>query len=139
MSSPTYLATSVINQVLEAVIGLMNATTPFASVTRGALPTGAGLTCEIGPSSPRTMHMDKNTVIPLDVTLNGKHPNLLTLSDAMNNIHSVLTRAKEYPSADKWQIIDIKNRNLPQRIGREANNDWLMASSLSVEFYWRGD
>ena len=135
----SYLATSVINQVLEAVIGLMNATTPFASVTRGALPTTSGLTCEIGPSSPRTMHMDKNTVIPLDVTLNGKHPNLMTLSDTMNNIHSVLTRAKSYPSADKWQIIDIKNRNLPQRIGREENNDWLMASSLSVEFYWRGD
>ena len=135
----SYSADSVINQVLEAVIGLMNDTLPFAQVTRGALPTGNGITCEIAPSTPSVMHMDKNTVVPLDVTLNGKHPNLLTLSDAMNNIHSVLTRAKEYPSADKWQIIDIKNRNLPQRIGREANNDWLMASSLSVEFYWRGD
>lgn len=134
-----YLASSVINQVLEAVIGLMNATNPFATVTRGALPTGHGLTCEIGPSSPSAMHMDKNTVIPLDVTLNGKHPNLMTLSDTMNNIHSVLTRATAYPSAEKWQIVDISNLTLPQRIGREQNNDWLMASALSVKFYWRGD
>ena len=137
--SNTYLASSAINQVLEAVVGLMNATQPFASVTRGALPTGPGLTCEIGPSAPSSMHMDKNTVIPLDVTLNGKHHNLLTLSDAMNKIHSALTRAKEYPSGSAWQIVDISNLTLPQRIGREENNDWLMASALSVKFYWRGD
>lgn len=135
----SYSADSVINQVLEAVIGLMNDTLPFAQVTRGALPTGNGITCEIAPSTPSVMHMDKNTVVPLDVTLNGKHPNLKTLSDTLNNIHSVLTRAKVYPSAEKWQILDITNYTLPQIIGREQNNEWLMASSLSVKFYWRGD
>jgi hypothetical protein len=83
--------------------------------------------------------MDKNTVIPLDVTLNGKHSNLMTLSDAMNKIHSSLTRATSYPAATNWQILDIENNNLPAKIGREENNDWLMASSLSVRFYWRGD
>ena len=137
--------TSVINEVLEAVIGLMNATQPFATVTRGALPTGIGLVCEIGPSSPQTMYMDKNTVIPLDVTLNGKHPNLKTLSDAMNTIHSALTRATVYPmdttdstNNGRWQIIDITNYTLPDIIGRENNNEWLMASSLTVKFYWKG-
>ena len=121
--------TSVINGVLEAVIGLMNATQPFATVTRGALPTGIGLVCEIGPSSP----------------LNGKHPNLKTLSDAMNTIHSALTRATVYPmdtndstNNGRWQIIDITNYTLPDIIGRENNNEWLMASSLTVKFYWKG-
>ena len=135
----SYQATSVINQVLEAVIGLANATKPFSSITRGVLPTGQGLTCEIGPTAPQATHMDKNTVIPLDVTLNGKHPNLMTLSDAMNKIHSALTRATDYPSATAWEIVDIQNLTLPQKIGREQNNDWLMASALSVKFYWRGD
>ena len=135
----SYTASSVINQVLEAVIGLMNATKPFAKVTRGALPTGQGLTCEIGPTAPEATHMDKNSVIPLDITLNGKHPNLMTLSDAMNKIHSALTRAKEYPSAAAWEIVDISNLTLPQKIGREQNNDWLMASAISAKFYWRGD
>ena len=136
--SVTYLADSPIDQAIEAVIGLMNDTQPFATVTRGALPTYHGITCELGPSTPREMHMDKNTVIPLDVVLNGKHPDLKTLSDAMNTIHSALTRATSYPSAEKWQIVDIKTYTLPQIIGREDNNDWLMASTLSVEFYWRG-
>ena len=132
-------ASSVIDQVLEAVIELMNDLNPFAAVTRGALPTGYGLTCEIAPSSPSATHMDKNTVINLDVTMNGKHANLMTLSDTMNNIHSALTRAKSYPSAERWQIVDILNNTLPQVIGREQNNEWLMASSLNVKFYWRGD
>ena len=131
--------TSVINEVLEAVIGMMTATNPFATVTRGALPTGQGLVCEIGPSIPDELYFDKNTVIPLDVTLNGKHKNLKTLTDAMNGIHSALTRTRVYPSTERWQIIDIENQNLPQKIDREQNNEWLSASALTVRFYWKGD
>lgn len=130
---------SVINEVVEAVIGLMNTTRTFAPVTRGALPTGPGITCEVGPSSVRSLYMDKNTYVPLDIAINGKHHDLRILSDAMNDIHSALTRAKSYPSGVGWQITDIKNYTLPEVIGREHNNDWLMASALSVEFYWRGD
>ena len=131
--------TSVINEVLEAVIGLMNATSPFAVVTRGALPTHHGITCEIGPTNEQSMFLDKNTEIPLDVTLNGKHENLKTVSDAMNVIHSALTRATSYPEGTRWQIVDIRNMTLPQIIGREQNNDWLLGSALSVIFYWKGD
>ena len=130
---------SAIDEAIEAVIGLMNDTKPFASVTRGALPTGVGLVCEIGPSTPEAVYLDKNCYIPLDVTLNGKHPNLQTLSEAMNAIHSALTRAKEYPEGEGWQIVDITNNTLPQIVDREDNNEWLMASSLSVKIYQRGD
>lgn len=139
---PTYTAESVINQVLEAVIFLMNATNPFATVTRGALPTGPGLTCEIGPSRPGTMYMDKNSYVSLPIVMNGKHPNMQILSDAMNGIHSALTRAKDYPedpAGNRWQITDILTTTYPRVVGREDNNDWLMASVLSVRFYWRGD
>ncbi|MBQ1777813.1 MAG: hypothetical protein IIZ93_06620 [Acidaminococcaceae bacterium] len=130
---------SVINEVLEAVIGLMNAAQPFATVTRGALPTGQGITCEIGPTTPLETYMDKNTDIPLDVTLNGKHANLETLSDALNNIHSALTRATQYPEGQRWQIVDITTQTFPDIVDREQNNVWLMASALSVNFYWKGD
>ena len=133
---------SVINEVMEAVIALMNATTPFATVTRGALTTGNSLTAEVAPSSPESVFMDKNSYVFLDVTMNGKHHSLKTLSEAMNKIHSTLTRAKSYTtdtSSNRWQIVDITNNTLPQIIGREDNQDWLMASSLSVKFYWEGD
>lgn len=132
---------SVINDVVEAVIGLMNDNTlsELQTVTRGALPIGAGIVCEIGPSTISEMYLDKNTFVPLDLTINGKHPNMKTLSDRINNIHSALTRKRTYPEGNGWQIVDIKTESLPQVIGREQNNDWLMASGLTVEFYWRGE
>lgn len=111
----------------------------FGIVTRGALPTGSGIVCDIGPTSFSEMYLDKNSVVPLDITINGKHKDLKVLSDRLNDIHSSLTRRKNYPDSEKWQIIDIKNSLLPQKIGREENNEWLMASELSVEFLWKGD
>ena len=141
-NTETAPTTSVINEVMEAVIGLMNATSPFATVTRGALPTTEGIVCEIGPTIQDVLFWDKNTFIPLDVTINAKHPNMKTLSDTMNNIHGVLTRAKLYPedtNQNRWQIVDIMTQNIPQIIGREDNNDWIMASALTVNFFWRGD
>ena len=133
------MSTSTINEVVEAVIGLMNETHPFATVTRGALPTGPGITCEVDPSTYEKLYMDKNTEVPLGLVLNGKHGNLKTLSDAMNDIHSALTRATTYPTGESWQIADILNYTLPRIIGREDNNDWIMASSIKVDFYWRGE
>ena len=130
---------SAIDEAIEAVIGLMNDTEPFAPVTRGALPTGVGLVCELGPSTPEAVYLDKNSYIPLDITLNGKHPNLQTLSETMNAIHSSLTRATEYPEGEDWEIVDISNYTLPQIVDREDNNEWLMASALSVKVYQRGD
>ena len=139
LMSGTTEYTSVINSAVEAVITLANATSSFATVTRGALPTVEGIVCEVGPSRVQDVYLDKNTFIPLDVTFNGKHPNLKTLSDAMNKIHSVLTRAKTYTTGDGWEIVDISNNTLPQIIGRESNNDWIMASSLLVKIYQKGD
>jgi hypothetical protein len=95
--------------------------------------------CDIGPSTISEMYLDKNTLVPLDLTINGKHPNLKTLWDRINNIHSALTRKRTYPEGEGWQIVDIKTESLPQVIGREQNNDWLIASGLTVEFYWRGE
>ena len=124
-------STSILNQVVEAVIALINALSLFATIRRGAMGTGNCLTCEIGPSTPFTVWLDKNQYIPVDITINGKHDNLQTLSDAMNTIHESLTMMLDYPTGDKWQITDIATMTEPQIIGRESN-DWMMASALTV-------
>lgn len=112
---------------------LIDSLQPFAPITRGALGTGAGLSCEVAPSSPSEVYLDKNQYIPLDLTLNGKHMNLQTLSETMNGIHEYLTMLKEYPSGDDWAIVDIGTYTEPQIIGRESANDWIMASSLHIK------
>lgn len=132
-------STSAINCAVESVMNLIDALNPFATITRGALGIGNGLTCEIAPSMPEAVFYDKNAFIPLTLALNGKHSDLQTLSETLNNIMDALARRKEYPSGDNWDIVDITYGNLPRVIGREDNNQWLMACDLVVKIYRKDD
>ena len=123
---------SIINQAIEAVMDLIDAMNLFTPIARGALGTEESLSCEIGPTTPETVWLDKNQYIPIDLTINGKHQNLQTLSDAMNLIHENLTMMFDYPEGSKWQITDIATLTEPQVIGREQDNRWMMASSLEI-------
>lgn len=124
---------SIINEAIESVMDLIDSLGLFTTITRGALGTGDYLSCELGPSSPDEVYLDKTQYIPLDLTINGKHSNLETLSDALNQIHEDLTMAKSYPSGNSWQIVDIQTMTEPQVIGREPDNLWMMASSLYIK------
>lgn len=126
------MSESILNQAIEAVMNLIDALSLYASITRGALSAGNSLSCEIGPSSPETVWLDKNQYIPLDLTINGKHSDLETLSNAMNLIHESLTMMISYPSGSNWKITDIATLTEPQVIGREQDNRWMMASALSI-------
>ena len=127
------MSNTIINQAVEAVAGLINGLGLFAPIYRGALGTGDGLSCEVGPTTPAEVYLDKNKYIPVDLTLNGKHENLETLSEALNGIHEHLTMLTSYPSGDHWQIVDITTQTEPQVIGREDSNQYLMASALMVK------
>ena len=126
---------SVINTAIEAVMDLIDALGNFAPITRGALGTVDGLTCEVAPSTYQEIYLDKNAFVPLTLALNGKHHDLQLLSNTMNNIIDTLTRRTAYPAGDGWQIVDITSGNLPRIIGREENNAWLMAGDLVVKLY----
>ena len=126
------MSESIINQAIEAVMDVIDALSLYALITRGALGTGDCLSCEIGPTSPEEVWLDKNKYIPIDLTINGKHSNLETLSDTMNMIHENLTMMRSYPNGSEWEIVDIATQTEPQVIGREQDNRWMMASALSV-------
>lgn len=130
---------SKINAAVESVMDLINAMDNFASITRGALGTSAGLACEIAPSAVDSVYMDKNSYIPVTLAINGKHNNLKTLSDTLNNIVDTLTRRTEYPSGNGWEIVDITSGNLSRVIGREDNNLWLMNCDLVIKIYRKDD
>ena len=132
-------STSKINLAVEAVMDMIDALTPFATITRGALGAGNGLCCEIAPSVPETVYMDKESYIPLTLALNGKHSDLQVLSDTLNNIVDTLTRKTAYTSGNGWQIVDITSGNLPRVIGREDNNLWLMACDLVIKIFRKDD
>ena len=127
--------TSKINAAVEAVMDLIDAMGNVPHITRGALGTSDGLACEIAPSTPSEVYMDKNSFIPLTLALNGKNRNLRVLSDTLNTIIDTLTRRTSYPAGDGWEIVDITSGNLPRIIGRENNNAWIMAGDLIVKLY----
>ena len=128
-------STSVLNLAVESVMDLIDAMGNFATITRGALGTGDSLSCEIAPSTAEAVFMDKNLYIPLTLALNGKHSDLQTLSDTLNNIMDTLTRKTSYPDGNGWEIVDITNGMLPQIIGRENDNRFLMACDLVIKVY----
>ena len=127
------MSESILNHAIEAVMDLIDALSLFAPITRGALSAGDSLSCEIGPTSPETVWLDKNQYIPIDLTINGKHSNLQTLSDAINMIHENLTMMRTYPDGGGWEIVDITTQTEPQVIAREQDNRWIMASALNVK------
>lgn len=128
-------STSVLNLAVESVISMIDAMGNFAAMKRGALGSGNGLTCEIAPSMVDSVFMDKNSYVPLTLALNGKHKNLQTLSDTLNNIIDTLTRKTSYADGNGFEIVDITSGNLPRVIGREPDNAWLMACDLVIKIY----
>ena len=126
-------SSSILNLAIEAVMDEIDSLGLFATITRGALGTGDGLSCEIGPTSVETVWLDKHQYIPVDLTINGRHSDLRTLSDAMNTIHENLTMLTSYPYGNGWEIVDITTLTEPQVIGREDSNEWMMASALLVK------
>ena len=130
---------SKINAAIEAVMAIINGMGNFSTIRRGALGNDNGLSCEIAPSVVDSVFMDKNTYIPITLAINGKHSNLETLSDTLNNIMDTLTRLKEYPSGDGWEIVDITNGNVLRVIDRENNNMWLMNCDIVVKIYRKDD
>ena len=132
-------STSVVNLAVEAVMDMIDAMNPFATITRGALGIGNSLCCEIAPTNTDTVFMDKESYIPLTLALNGKHDDLRVLSDTLNNIMDTLSRKTSYTSGNGWQIVDISCGNHPRVIGREDNNSWLMACDIVIKIYRKED
>lgn len=124
---------SIINEAVQATMDLIDGLGLFATIYRGPLGTDDGLCCEIGPTTPDEVYLDKNRYIPIDLTINGKHENLETLSEALNTIDESLTMRTSYPSTATWKIVDISTATEPQVINREDSNQYVMASSLLVK------
>lgn len=132
-------STSKVDLAIESVVSLINGMNNFAAMTRGALGSSNGLVCEPAPSTADSTFLDKNRYIDMTLAINGKHSDLQTLTNTLNNIIDTLTRATSYPSGGGWEIVDIATGNYPRVIGRENNNAWVMACDVVVKIYRKDD
>lgn len=132
---------SVANDVVESVMDMVDGLNLFPDITRGALGTDEGITCEVATSSVDSVFLDKNALFFLDLTFNAKSADLETLSSNLGTMMDFLTRKTTYTSGDGWQIVDISHGSppLPTIIGRSEENLWIMACAVIVKYYRKDD
>lgn len=127
-------------EILQAVKALATAyAAPYDTIVLGALPEDNGLAMYLAAGSPDSEYLDRGATISCDIALNGKHSNQQTVLTALSNIHVGLSQLKEYPSAEKWKISNIRSSTAPNFIEKESSTgQWLYASVLEITFYLKG-
>lgn len=108
-------------------------------ITLGSMPPDDGIAIT-GQAAPASIMLDIGSNEAMTIVINGKNGDQKTILQQLDNIHSVLTRRKDFPSGDGWQIYAIQTVASPRLVGREQNNvhQWIYASSLLVKFNWKG-
>lgn len=124
------------NEVLQAVIDMAQAAAG-AKVVLGSLPPDNGLAMT-GNASAYPIFLDIGSNEQMNVVCNGKNTQQQAVISQLEAIHASLTRRKDFPSTDSWQIYAIETTASPRLIGREQNSQWLYGSSLLVKFNVKG-
>lgn len=124
------------NEVLQAVIDMAQAAAG-AKVVLGSLPPDNGLAMT-GNASSYPIFLDIGSNEQMNVVCNGKNTQQQAVISQLEAIHAALTRRKDFPSTDTWQIYAIETTASPRLIGREQNSQWLYGSSLLVKFNVKG-
>ena len=124
------------NEVIQAVIDMAQAAAG-SKVVLGSLPPDNGLAMT-GNASSNTIFLNIGSDEQMNVVCNGKNTQQQAVISQLEAIHASLTRRKDFPSADSWQIYAIETTASPRLIGREQNSQWLYGSSLLVKFNVKG-
>lgn len=124
------------NDVLQAVIDMAQAAAGIP-VVLGSLPPDDGIAMT-GNASSFPIFLDIGSNEEMNVVCNGKNTQQQAVISQLEAIHAALTRRKDFPSSDTWQIYAIETTASPRLIGREQNSQWLYGSSLRVKFNVKG-
>jgi hypothetical protein len=124
------------NDVLQAVIDMAQAAAGFP-VVLGSLPPDDGIAMT-GNAASYPIFLDIGSNEEMNVVCNGKSTEQTTVIQRLEAIHEVLTRRKDFPHTDTWQIYAIETTASPRLIGREQNSQWLYGSSLLIKFNVKG-
>lgn len=124
------------NDVLQAVIDMAQAAAGIP-VVLGSLPPDDGIAMT-GNAASFPIFLDIGSNEEMNVVCNGKNTQQQAVISQLEAIHAALTRRKDFPSSDTWQIYAIETTASPRLIGREQNSQWLYGSSLRVKFNVKG-
>lgn len=124
------------DDILQAVIDMAQAASGV-TIRTGSMPPDDGIAMTAQGYSDAIM-LDIGSNERLNVVCNGKSTDQQTIIAQLDAIHQRLTRRKDYPARNGWQIYSIETTASPRLIGREANSQWLYGSSLLVKINVKG-
>ncbi|MEG0513618.1 MAG: hypothetical protein RR653_12990 [Clostridia bacterium] len=128
----------MIGEIMEAVLGMLNAIHPYAQVTLGTLPATDGICLACAGGEPTATFFNRAQVVALDVVINAKHTSGKLALTALCDIHRALTRAEHYPEGLQWQLLHISTASEPALLEIDpAGQQWLYGSAVTVTYYER--
>ena len=125
------------DEILQAVIDLASKAIGGRQILTGSMPPDNGLAM-IGNSAPETIFLDIGSNERMSIVLNGKNRDQMAVIRQLDLIHHILTKRKDFPSGKGWRIFSIETVASPRLVGREANGQWLYASSFIVKINTKG-
>ncbi len=121
----------IYNDILQAVIEMAEDAADVEIVT-GSMPPDNGIAMT-GQAGSAAIFLDIGSNERMTVVCNGKNTDQSAVIRQLDEIHKSLTRRKDFPTGDGWQIYAIETVSSPRLIGREQNSQWLYGSSLLVK------
>ena len=126
------------DEILQAVIDMAESAAGV-SIVLGSNPPTNGIAMT-GSGGPQSIMLDIGSNERMSVLCNAKNGNQRTAVSQLDAIHRALTKRKDFPCGDGWQIYAIETVASPRLIGRESSEryQWLYGSSLLVKFNTKG-
>ena len=126
------------DEILQAIIDMAENAAGIPIVT-GSMPPDNGIAMT-GQAFSNPIFLDMGSNERMNIVCNGKNGDQKAVIDQLDAIHKSLTRRKDYPTGNGWQVYAIETVSSPRLIGREENPQaqWLYGSSLLVKINMKG-
>ena len=126
------------DDILQAIIDMAESAAGVPIVT-GSMPPDNGIAMT-GSASPQSIFLDIGSNERMSVLCNAKNGDQQTVIRQLDAIHKSITRRKDFPAGDGWQVYSIETVASPRLLGREQNPQaqWLYGSSLLVKINTKG-
>lgn len=117
-------------EIIEYLKSEIDGLNLFATATRGPLPVDGGISIMLGAGSPTVEFANRGKEHLLYVACNAKSVNQVQALSALEAIHNLLARMKNYPPGTGYKIINIATGTAPNFIGTESNGQYYLYGSI---------
>lgn len=126
---------SALRNAFDALRALaVSAQTVYDRALVGSMPQNDSLVMMPSAGGDLDTTLDLSGDLSLDIVVNAKHRSQTAAWDALNDIHYNLTRMKELPQTDDWQLLSISTSSSPTYIEFDGDQ-YLYGSGLEVKVY----